>query len=319
MLPSSQWRTSVSLGFAVRPFCTGAPAAGPSPGGPFPELRGRLAERLEDEETPVLAVTGSAGSGRGALARGVARSLPGPPLVLTADLVHDREGRTLLQWLGGAGGAGEPSGEAGLDALVERLGEERRVRGRAPIVVLDGVAAGQPSTAWVAVLAGAALWSRAFKLVLTGAPGIPELLARAGADLRGATVPELAVPRLPREDVGPHVRGWIDAALAPGAPPIVVSPDALLLLALRADGELERLDGIAENMLVLAAAERRRTLGSWEAWAASDGERWCDAPGPLALPRRPGRWPPPDVIDVIDACRRGAGLSPWPRRSEEPP
>ena len=65
-------------------------------------------------------------------------------------------------------------------------------------------------------------------------------------------------------------------------------------------------------MLVLAEAEGRRTLGSWHAWAASDHERWATAP-PVEWPARPDRWPPPEVADVIDACRRGAGMPPWPR------
>jgi hypothetical protein len=109
-----------------------------------------------------------------------------------------------------------------------------------------------------------------------------------------------------------YVRSWIEATLAPGAPPIVLSPDAVLLLALRTDGVLDRIHCVAENMLVLAAAEGRRTLSSWHAWAASDQERWADL-GAVVLPRRPVPWPPPEVADVIDACRRGAALPPFPR------
>ena len=108
------------------------------------------------------------------------------------------------------------------------------------------------------------------------------------------------------------MRGWLDATLAKRAPPIVVSRDALLLLALRSEGALDRIDYICENMLVLAASERRRTLCSWHAWTASDVERWAARP-PTALPRRPAGWPPPEVADVIDVCRRGAGMPPWPR------
>lgn len=109
-----------------------------------------------------------------------------------------------------------------------------------------------------------------------------------------------------------YLRSWIAATLAPGAPPILVTRDAILLLALRTDGELQRIRCVAENMLVLAAAEGRRTLCTWHAWAAADDVRWADAP-PAALPVRPDPWPPPEVADVIDACRRGAGMPPWPR------
>lgn len=110
-----------------------------------------------------------------------------------------------------------------------------------------------------------------------------------------------------------YVQSWIAATLAPGAPPIVVSRDALLLLALRSDGVLGRINCLAENMLMLAAAERRRTISSWHAWAASDEERWTETRSAATLPLRPEPWPPPEVADVIDACRRGAGMAPWPR------
>jgi hypothetical protein len=115
------------------------------------------------------------------------------------------------------------------------------------------------------------------------------------------------------EELDAYFRSWIGATLAPGAPRIIVSRDALLLVALRSYGALDRINCIAENMLVLAAAERRRTLCSWHAWAASDEERWAEKRPPPALPRRPEAWPPPEVADVIDACRRGAGMPPWPR------
>jgi hypothetical protein len=126
-------------------------------------------------------------------------------------------------------------------------------------------------------------------------------------------VPEIPLPPLDREQISRYVRRWLEAALAPGAPPIIVSPDALLLVGLRSGGALVRINRIAENMLVLAAAERRRTLSTWHAWAASDRECWSGSPTPSTLPRRPARWPPPEALDVIDACRRGAGIPPWPR------
>lgn len=317
-LPPAHGPLAEVLGFARRPFCTIDPAESPCPTPPLSALRARLVAHLDDEVTTVLAVTGSAGSGRGPLARAVAASLATSRLVVTADLHRDLGATTVLQWLCRAVGAvEEPSAEASLDALVERLGEERRERGSPPLLVLDGVSPGHPSTAWLAGLVGAALWSRSFKIVLTGEPGLVELLGRAGVDYHGETVPELPVPRLERAQIGPHVRGWLDATLGPRAPPVLVSPDALLLLALRSEGELERLDCLAENMLVLAAAERRRTLTSWHAWAAPDGERWSQAPAAVELPRPPAGWPPPEVIDVIDACRRGAGMPPWPRATRE--
>jgi hypothetical protein len=75
---------------------------------------------------------------------------------------------------------------------------------------------------------------------------------------------------------------------------------------------LERINVLAENMLLLAASERRRTVTSWDAWAATDQARWYDARRP-ALPQRAPGWPSGDAMLALDACRRAAGLPPWPR------
>ena len=127
-------------------------------------------------------------------------------------------------------------------------------------------------------------------------------------------MPELQLPPLERDDIERYVRAWLDATLRAAAPPLVVSRDAiLLLLALRSEGALDRIDRISENMLVLAAAERRRTLCSWHAWAASDVERWAEHARRRRCRAARTGWPPPEVADVIDVCRRGAGMPPWPR------
>ncbi|BDG04656.1 serine/threonine-protein kinase [Anaeromyxobacter oryzae] len=301
------------LGFRLRPFAGAVPAdEGASVVEPLAAVRARVAEWARDDVT-VLLLSGGPHSGCGALSRQAAAELSGERLAIALDAGADGEGRTCLQRLCRAAGVPEEaSDEASLDALVARFTEEHHARGAPPVVVLDGVPATQAAPRALVRIVEAALWSRSFKLLLAAEPAVPEALARAGVSLRGDAFTLVAVPALDRAQIGAHVRGWIDAALAPRAPPILVSPDALLLLALRSEGALERVNRIAENMLWLAAAERRRTLSSWHAWAASDRERWSPA-APATLPRRPDRWPPTEVIDVIDACRRGAGLPPWPR------
>jgi serine/threonine-protein kinase len=314
-LPPAHGPLAEVLGFVRQPFASVDPVAFPQLAGPLATARRLIAERLEDGATPVLAVTGADGSGAAALCREVASELGRSRLVLRLAVESASDGRSLLQRLGAA--AGIEDGRDDLDALVARLAEEGRRRGRPAVVALEGVTAPHASTAGLASLVGAAAWTRSFEVLLSGGPGLADALARSGLDLRGERVPEIAVPPLDREQIRRHLLSWLEATLALHAPPIIVTPDALLLLALRSEGALEGVNCIAENMLLLAAAERRRTICSWHAWAASDRERWAQARG-AALPRRPGDWPPSDVVDVIDACRRATGMPPWPRARLQP-
>ena len=309
-LPQATGPFAEVLGFVRQPFSDVDLAAFPQLAEPLAAARSRIMGAIADDATSVLAVTGPDGSGAAALCRQLAEELGRSRHVLVVSAAPGAEARSLLQRLCTA--AATEDAPEDLEALVGRLGEERQRLGAAPVVVLDGVTVPHPSTAGLASIVGAALWARSFKLVLTGAPGLVDALGRGGVDFRGERVPEIVVPPLDRDQLPRHLRGWLEATLAPSAPPIIVTPDALLLLGLRSEGALERVNCIAENMLVLAAAERRRTLGSWHAWTAPDGERWSKVRSP-ALPSRPKAWPPPEVVDVIDACRRAAGMPPWPR------
>jgi type II secretory pathway predicted ATPase ExeA len=309
-LPPATGPLAEVLGFVRQPFSDVDAASLAALAEPVAAARERIAECVDDEGTPVFAVVGAGGSGAAALCRSVAAELSRSRLVVTVSLAGGADGRTLLLRLCAAAGAEDARED--LEALVARLGEERLRQGAPPLVVIEGVGPQPPSAAGLAAIVGAAIWTRSFKVLLSGGPGLVEGLARAGVDFRGERVPELPVPPLDRDQIPPYLRGWLEATLAPAAPPIIVTPDALLLLALRSEGALERVNCIAENMLLLAAAERRRTLCSWHAWTAPDRERWSASPG-AALPGRPADWPPPEVVDVIDACRRGAGMPPWPR------
>ncbi len=309
-LPPANGSLAEVLGFVRQPFTEVDPAAFSQLAEPLAAARRRVVECVEDDATSVLAVTGGEGSGAAALTRRLATDLSRSRQVLLVNVVNGPEGRTLLHRLCTA--AGSEDAPEDLEALVARLGEERQRQGNPSLVVLDGLAVPHPSSAGLAGVVGAALWTRSFKILLSGRPGLVDQLGRSGLDFRGERVPEIAVPPLERDQLPRHLRSWLEATLAPHAPPIIVTPDALLLLALRSEGAIERVNCIAENMLLLAAAERRRTLCSWHAWTASDRERWSEG-RPVALPRRPRSWPPPEVVDVIDACRRGAGMPPWPR------
>ncbi len=301
------------LGFTRRPFFDAAPAGIEDGWEPLASARARILEGIDLHQLAVLAITG-AGRGHSALCRRIAESIGRERLAVVLDVSPAAGDRGLVQLLCRAAGAivEESTDEACLDALVERMSEERQHRNRTPVVVLTSVVVPHPATNGLARIVEAARASGAFKILLTGATGLAAALARCRVAPGDERVSELSLAPLEREDIERYVRGWLDATLAKRAPPIIVSRDALLLLALRSESALDRIDCICENMLLLAASERRRTLCSWHAWTASDVERWAARPLD-GLPRRPAGWPPPEVIDVIDVCRRGAGMPPWPR------
>jgi len=310
-LPPAPGTLGTVLGFARRPFIDSHPGD-PHRHEPLASVEKQVLAGLADEGTIVIALAGAPRSGRGPLCRALAAELCDSRRVLAGSL-DELGGGTVLQLLcRAAGAADEGTEEARLDALVELLSAERRIRLRSAVVVLDGVTSASTALPSLSRLVAAALWTRAFKVVLGGEAGIVPALSRAGVDFPGGRATEIAVPPLPPKATAPYLRGWLDAALGRRAPPILVSPDAALLVSHRSEGAIERVNCIAENMLVLAAAGKGRVLTSWHAWAASDSERWAEARSP-ALPRRPQTWPSPEIIDVIDACRRAAGMPPWPR------
>jgi type II secretory pathway predicted ATPase ExeA len=300
-------RALEALGFVRQPFSDVDPAELPHLAEPLAAARARILERLDDEGTAVLTVVAEEGCGAPALLRALAAELRPSRLVLR---VSGSDGVPLLQQLCVA--AASEDAPQDLEGLVARLDAERAKRGTPPLMIVDAIPADAASMAALSGVVRAASWTRSFRVLLAGEPGLFDRLAGAGVDFRGERVPEIPVAPLEREPLARHLRAWIEATLAPRSPPIIVTPDALLLVALRSGGALERVNCLAENMLVLAAAERRRTLCTWHAWNAPDHERWARAPA-AELPRRPGAWPPREVVDVIDACRRGAGMPPWPR------
>jgi type II secretory pathway predicted ATPase ExeA len=306
--PAPSALLSEAFGFVRRPFAEADPQAPPYLGEPFGSVRQAVTAALLSQRVPALAVTGPAGAGRSTLCRGVAAAMGRERLVLVLDLERGAAGPSLLQRLCRAAGAEEASAHGSLEALVERLAEERQ-RGNCPLLLLDGVSPGPPPTGELAALLGAARATGAFQVLLAGAPGIAQALG-GGA---GEPLPEVAIPPLRGAQLADYLRAWLKASRAPAAPPVLVSPDALLLLGLRSEGLPGRVDCLAENMLLLAASGHERALSSWHAWAASDQERWAARRVPL--PRRPATWPPAEVVAVLDACRRGAGLPPWPRGS----
>jgi serine/threonine-protein kinase len=297
--------------FIQAPFGPFDPLQAPFQAAPLDGVRRQLRIQVEGLSTPVVALTGQAGSGRSTLLRQVAGDVAaaGARLVLAAPGTAHQDGRTALQRLCRAAGVPD-EGPTRIDGLLQRLGEEQ---GRPlPLLIVDGIDDAPEPSSDLEKLVSAAIWSRTFKLLVAGPPGLGQRLWIEAAPGQPSPGVEVPVPPLDADQVAQYVRRWLDTGRRPGAPPIRVSTDALLLVAHRSGGRPGPIDVIGWNMLALAAAARRPTVTSWQAWAASAEAPWPEARPPHGLIQVPGGWPSPEARQVIDGCRRGAGLPPWP-------
>jgi type II secretory pathway predicted ATPase ExeA len=311
-------RLASVLRFRFRPFADMDAERCPYDGPPFSTMRDEIVSELKAGGAPIHVLTGPPGSGRSVVARLIAAAMARSRLTVMLELLGDDGRRTTLQRLCSAAGVSEGA-RADLGRLVEQLQAAKASRGQPPLVVLDDFMLAHTSTAEVLAVVGAAARADAFHMLLVAHDDAWPVLREAAGASEPITAPaaapirQHALPPLDRAQVSAYLRAWIDATLPPEAPRILISPDALLLIARRSNGHPERLNCIAENMLHLAAAAGRRVVSSWEAWAGAPDVRWSTLAN-AQLPRRPRDWPPPDVVGEIDRCRHEAGLAPWPRR-----
>ncbi|HEX7624377.1 MAG TPA: hypothetical protein VF400_12450, partial [Anaeromyxobacteraceae bacterium] len=310
---------ATTFGFVRRPFADPGPGEATYLGEPFASARDQILKSIAPDAAPFTALVGEPGSGRAVLCRRIASEVAAVRTVWLVDGASGGQEGTLVQRLCLAAGVVEgATDDESLDAVVASATDDRPAQGGPPLLVLATDAAAPGLMPALARLISAALWTRSFQVLAVGAPGLVTALRSFGLELGEEDADQVELPSLERAQVAAYLRHWIRVAREPVAPPLIVSPDACLLMAWRSQGSLRRLDRLASDMLLRAAREGRRTLCSFDAWIASE-ESEKDRRDTASLPRAPEAWPTPEALKVIDACRLDAGLPPWPRADAEEP
>jgi type II secretory pathway predicted ATPase ExeA len=297
------WR---DLGLTLRPFGDIDLREVPYLGEPLRSVREQIETIVRCEPGSTIVLAGAPGSGRTALVRSAQMdgSAATPMAYLNLDSAggEGTRGRTLAQWACEALGA-VPGPSVTGDSYLERLIEHLAADARPAALVFDAVPEEASVLESLATLARAAYGTKCMSLLVVASPGFTRQLSLEGVD--PAAVKELSVPPLDGLQTEAYLRSWIAAAQAPGAAPLLFTPDAAVVICHRADGNLRRINALATNILQLAALDRRRVLPSWYAWGVSHEEGWVPEASQVG---RPPAWPPRQVLALLNAHRERAGM-----------
>jgi hypothetical protein len=290
--PDTAWR---ERGFLFEPFAALDPSAPPYRGAPFEGLRRDLSARLAISGTTLI-VAGAPGSGRSVLARWVFAANAERGAYIDLARIGARPGGLVgrIARAFGAVASAATGGNAEIEGLLELLAAGPP-SDAAPLVIVDGVAPGTRAAAEVATLARAARSTRYFSLLVIGPA---ELAADLVASQAAGTV--IAVPPLSPPQTGKYIDSWLSATRSPVAPPLIVTVDAALIVGHRTGGNLERINALVRGMIASCGP----VLTSWGAWTVSG-----ETAGAISPPVRPAVWPTPEVLEVINRCRKAAGLA----------
>jgi serine/threonine protein kinase len=293
------------LGLAQEPFVRCEPGKLPYRGEPHARVLASLETLFRDKSVTSVLLEGVEGSGRTTLAKELAYRLGSD-----CPCVHvDRERtvaaqslpRRILRALGVS--PSDANGARDLDVLVEHCLEARNAQSPC-LLVLDDCTAVNGSLDELESVALAAQLTRSFRLLLLVEPSFEASWASRQAVLDGLRWEKLSLPALSAAEVSSYVDAWLKHAQQPGQPPILWTPDALLLLTRRSAGLPGNINRIVMNMLKGAVTRERRIVDSWDAWNG------LQELGEACVSGRPNPWPSAEVLALLNDCRREAGIEP---------
>jgi hypothetical protein len=181
-------------------------------------------------------------------------------------------------------------------------------------LVLDNLTPSPTRLAELAILKQAAAQTRYFRILVVTTPELADGWCRAGGREPELGLRRIEMPALDGRQTLQYIADWLRAAFEPNSPPVLITPDAGLVVAHRSGGNLARMNRMIASML--AAAEGGAVLSSWDAWIAP-----VDAVPPGLVPSpplaRPPRWPSPEVLEILNTQRRAAGIPTRPREKLE--
>jgi hypothetical protein len=188
------------------------------------------------------------------------------------------------------------SRDSGIEGLLDHLAATAKATRGPALLVIDAAVAMAPHAQTLRALSLAARATEYFSLIVIGDAETASFLQ----DPESIEVPPLTPGQLVE-----YLRGRIALAREPGTAPLLLTPDAALLIHVRSGGNLGKANRIATRMLAAAVAQRCRVLTSLHAWSAADL-----TDGLPAASSRGRRWPTTEVFELINTQRAALGLEP---------
>ncbi|MBK8014790.1 MAG: protein kinase [Deltaproteobacteria bacterium] len=295
--------------FRNQPFSAFDPLNPPYVGEPFESLARELEQRLEAPGGIVL-LSGQLASGRTSLAYRQLLSMSRSRPVIYIDMQRaGGEGASVLRRVCAAAGASPaPSPDAAIRSLLRRIADAKAAHGRSALLAIDGLTGADDVIEDIGLLARGAAATRGYSMLLVGLPNTIDRIAKSFPSSSGPTH-TVSIPALDGMQTLSYLTAWLKACQGPETPPVIVTPDAALLVGYWSGGVFGDINRIATNMLQIAASLEKRIVTSWEAWSGasllSDDTELDDH-----LRRPPTGWPVPDAERIIAECRERSGMHP---------